>query len=399
MRFAREQLRTWAVVLTVFALGCGQSDDDEESGPPGPITGNVPAGAPAMAPPMAPGVSGAGGAAGAPTNAPVGPAPTAGSVAPQPAMPGGQAGAPAPMTDAGSGGAADPGTAGTMAPGNDPIVLPPPGEPGPYKVIVEENVGKGFENAIATNDRGDGTGCLSFIGSFGGDAESNRMYATIPAGHDMALFSLYRPENLGEGVFPVLTWANGTCARVVGYKGLLEHVASHGFLAIAAHSRYTGSGKHQINGVDWVLAQNENPDSPLYKHVDTEHIGAFGHSQGGGSTGIAGADERIDATILMHGGSASRLHSPTFIMTGDGDLAPSSLRSAYNAARVPAAFGLLANSDHITMMKEPPRMNGQVTAWFRYHLLGDAEARAWFVGDDCKLCKDPEWEYLAKDLP
>ena len=51
------------------------------------------------------------------------------------------------------------------------------------------------------------------------------------------------------------------------------------------------------------------------------------------------------------------------------------------------------------MMTEPPRMNGQVTAWFRYHLLNDAEARKWFAGDDCKLCNDPEWEYLAKDLP
>lgn len=166
----------------------------------------------------------------------------------------------------------------------------------------------------------------------------------------------------------------------------------------SAHSRYTGSGEHQINGVDWLLSQNEDPDSVLYDHVDIEHIGAFGHSQGGGSTGIAGADPRIDATILMHGGSASRLHSPTFIMTGDGDLNPSGLRSAYNAAAVPAAFGLLANSDHITMMSEPPRMNGQVTAWFRYQLRVDEQARGWFVGDDCTMCTDAEWEYLSKDL-
>lgn len=278
-----------------------------------------------------------------------------------------------------------------------PLALPAPEQAGPYQVVEQDNVGMGFENPIASDDQGTGGWfCEVFIGLF--DPSQVETYAPVPASYNMALYTLYRPEPAAPGQkFPVLSWANGTCAHTVGYANMIKHVVSHGFIVIAPHSRFTGSGEAQIKGIDWVLAQNEVASSPLFGHVDKEKIGIFGHSQGGGSTGIASADPRVDTSILMHGGNGDRLHAPAFFLTGENDN-PTGVRANYDAARVAAAFGNLRMSNHITMMTEAPRMAPEVTAWFRYQLLGDAVARGWFVGTDCLLCKDPEWIYASKML-
>jgi hypothetical protein len=112
-----------------------------------------------------------------------------------------------------------------------------------------------------------------------------------------------------------------------------------------------------------------------------------------------GGDARVDTTILLNGGGTGDLHGPVFLLTGVSDLNPASVRSAYDGARVAAAFINLEMSDHITLITEPGRVARSVTAWFRYQLLGDAESRAWFVGDDCALCAPAApWEFLSKDV-
>jgi len=313
----------------------------------------------------------------------------------------GKSDANAPLIDASVAPSSDASTAdaGSAPVVGGKIVLPSPNEMGPYKVIEEDNVGKGFENAINANDQtGPSAFCLSFVSLFGQDQMTNEEYAQVPAAYNMALYTLYRPETMQEGQkFPVLSWANGTCAHTVGYAEMLKHVASHGFIVVATHSRFTGSGAAQLRGLDFVIAANDDPMSPLYKQVDTEKVGLFGHSQGGGSTGVASKDPRVDTSILMNGGDGASLHAPAFFMTGEMD-SPGGPRGRYNAARVPAAFGSLKMANHITMMTEYKREAPEVVAWFRYQLLGDEEAKGWFVGSDCVLCKDAEWEYLSKDL-
>lgn len=278
-----------------------------------------------------------------------------------------------------------------------PLVLPAPDEVGPYEAIAEENVGVGFENSIASGDQGDGLGCLGFIMSFGQDEESARNYAMIPDGHDMALYTLYRPAEIPHGVkLPALSWANGTCAHPVGYSGMINHIVSHGFIVVAAHSRYTGSGAAQVNGINFLVAENENPDSPLFGHIDTEALGIFGHSQGSSSTANASDDSRVQSVVFMHGGTANP-DAPALFLTSD--IEARGVLRGYEGASGQAAYGNLDNSDHITMMVEHERMAPEVTAWFRYTLLeDDAEAASWFAGADCLMCSDSEWEYMAKGL-
>ncbi|MET0342388.1 MAG: hypothetical protein ABW252_15395 [Polyangiales bacterium] len=290
-----------------------------------------------------------------------------------------------------------------VPPPSDPsgaAALPDPAAPGPYEIVSDEGVGVGFESPINASDRpGNNALCEGFVQLFGTPAEQAREFAQIPAGMNMALYTLVRPKELREGQkYPILTWGNGTCALPRGYIGLLQHLASHGFVVIAANSRFTGAGTPLLRGLDWLAKQNADPSSPLYQKLDLDRIGALGHSQGAGATSIAGRDPRVKATALLNGGGSGGLRGPTFVLTGEQDISPAGARGAYNAATVPAAFLNLKKSDHITLITEPARTNPAITAWFRYQLLGDEAGKAYFAGTACKLCGSADWTYLQKNL-
>jgi hypothetical protein len=304
-----------------------------------------------------------------------------------------------PVADTGSAVVAEAGTDSAAPTG--PVTLPEPDKVGPYAVKELDNVGKGFENPIDPGDVAGGEGsCALFISLFTSDQAEIDSFAKVPDTYKMDLYTLYYPEGGAPGQrFPVLSWANGTCAHTVGYSDMIKHVVSHGFIVIATHSRQTGTGKAQLRGIDWVLTQDAAMDSPLFGRVNKELVGVFGHSQGGGSTGVASKDPRVKTSVLMHGGTGANLHAPAFFLTGEMD-SPTTVRRNYDASTVPVAFGNLKMSVHITMMngKGSERMAPEVAAWFRYTLNNDEAAKKWFVGADCVLCKDPEWVYAQKNL-
>jgi hypothetical protein len=202
-----------------------------------------------------------------------------------------------------------------------------------------------------------------------------------------------------------------------GYGPLLRHVASHGYIVVAANSRYVGSGEAQRKGVDFMFAQNEDPSSKYYQKIDTTKVGAFGHSQGSAGTAMASADERISTVILFNGGSQAS--KPFLAVSGERDIgdtgSPTVLSNPVDAAPRPAAYiyyhhvpmtiamqptGGLAG--HLTLMMEPERVVDPTVAWFDMMLKGDAEAKAMFLGADCTLCDGSaypsDWEPGAPSL-
>lgn len=38
-----------------------------------------------------------------------------------------------------------------------------------------------------------------------------------------------------------------------------------------------------------------------------------------------------------------------------------------------------------------------MTAWFRFHLMGDQQAGALFFGPSCGLCTDPAWTDVRRN--
>lgn len=229
-------------------------------------------------------------------------------------------------------------------------------------------------------------------------------------------FNVYRPSNLDSSglCHPILVWANGhgdnpeqhppecivdpaTNTWCGTYPGLINQLASHGFVVIASLSTTTSRGEPlpTITGLNWLLEQAEDSTSPYFHHLDTAHIGALGHSEGGASTCIAAADPRISAIATVSGTRAlTGLHSPALLICGGQDTVVScdSVANTFNSITdQPAMFMNNLAADHGSWLGQ----NGSkgpdffaFTAWFRVQLMGDEANRKFFFGPDCTLCTD-----------
>jgi pimeloyl-ACP methyl ester carboxylesterase len=222
--------------------------------------------------------------------------------------------------------------------------------------------------------------------------------ATGPGGD----YYLFVPRKIVQGTrrYPILTWGNGTFGLPQNYLELLDHLASHGFVVIAAKDFFTGTGEAMIQGVDWLLQQNADPGSPLYQTLDPAAIGATGHSQGGQGTINAGNDPRVTCTAPIQGvaGEVDGLQGPMFALAGESDRVVPAQRVAdeiYRPARVPSVLGVLRDSGHLEPLGDGGRYRGYLTAWFAACLRGDELALEAFLAP-CTLCDNPDWEVYRK---
>jgi Chlorophyllase enzyme len=217
-------------------------------------------------------------------------------------------------------------------------------------------------------------------------------------------FNLYRPADLSQGYcHPIITWANGTGDQPETYEVLLKQLASHGFVVVASLSSQTAKGDPlpQIAGIDWMIAENEDPMSPMYQRLDTAQIGATGHSQGGAATSLTSADPRIKASAPICGARAGDIHGPAILLCGGSDdIVPcTSVQNAYNG--IDDAPVMLLNSladthgSWIGSIKNPFMV--AATGWFRVHLMNDTANRAMFYGD-CEICQDTRVQTERKGL-
>jgi hypothetical protein len=211
---------------------------------------------------------------------------------------------------------------------------------------------------------------------------------------------MFRPEELTQR-HPVITWGNGTGAMPSAYRGLLNRYASHGFIVIASNSPNVaqGSPPPMLNGVTWVLEQDMTEGTALYGHVDREHIGATGHSQGAFAASSAGTDPRITTIAPIETLGASRgLHGPVLGLCGGMDeIVPCSgnLRSFNAISDQPVMYAELIDVDHGSWLRGGG-FHLITTAWFRVHLMNDLALRPMFYGE-CSLCKDTAtWNTMRK---
>lgn len=252
-----------------------------------------------------------------------------------------------------------------------------PTAPGPFATVTEENVGP--TAGVGEND-------------------------------EPVAFTLFRPEVLGESglCHPVVTWGNGTGSNPSLYGILLRHLASHGFVVIASNSPNVASGDPppMVAGVTWVIEQNADPNSALYRQIDVMHVGATGHSQGGFATSVAGGDSQITTIAPLCGASTQRnLHGPALLLCGGQDevVTCDSIERAFDATNEqPVMFANYLSADHADWVTffgdEISPMEAATTAWMRVQLMGDTSLRSWFYGADCELCTDPAWEISQKML-
>jgi len=229
-------------------------------------------------------------------------------------------------------------------------------------------------------------------------------------------FNVYRPKDLATSGYchPILIWSNGhtdnpeqnpplcvvdsAANKWCGtYPVIINQLASHGFVVVASLSTTTSRGTPlpSIVGLDWILQQSEDSSSPYYHHLDTAHIGALGHSEGGMATCMVAADPRITASGNISGTSTiSSLHGPALFVCGGKDtvVSCSSVQATYATVKdQPAMFMDNLAADHGGWEYQNGAKGPDIfamTAWFRVHLMGDTANRKYFFGPSCTLCSD-----------
>jgi hypothetical protein len=372
-RFALRQAGILGAALLLAACS-GSAGDGNPSGAAG-LTG-VGGSSGASAGASAAGGKSAGGQAGAGTGSPG----SAGSTSS-----GGQesqGGAAGIGGQAGGGGASTAGMAGTggQAGGTGSCIgkawgTADPSQPGPFEVVTETNVGPTAGNP---------------------DPVHNNM---VPQ------FNLYRPKDLSQGYcHPIITWGNGHADQPKTYEVLIKQLVSHGFVVIASLSSTVSQGTPapMIVGVNWLLSQADDSSSELYHHLDTVHIGATGHSEGGLATTNAGSDPRILTIAPIAGSTATQgLRGPALLLCGgmDTTVPCSKIQTAFDAiSNVPVMMGDNLGDTHgswIGSIKNPYMV--AVTGWMRVQLMGDTALRKMFYGPSCTLCTDTQhWQVQSK---
>lgn len=231
-------------------------------------------------------------------------------------------------------------------------------------------------------------------------------------------YELFLPQPLRSG-HPIITWGNGTGTQPRDYAELLSHLASWGFAVIDNYQRNTGTGRSIVASAEYLVAQNEDPSSPLFGRLNVAQVGAAGHSQGASgvinaATRIAGGERirtvvpialpdrsntptgnydtsLLDASMFIIGGTRDVLISPLKVNVRAFDQTPDTL---------PAAMAMAVGAGHSEITPDGGRQRGYLTAWMMYQLRGDRRAAQVFEGPGAELLNNPAWSSArSQNLP
>lgn len=254
---------------------------------------------------------------------------------------------------------------------------------------------------------GNGTGGASGAGGGGnggnGGADSDDAFPLAGpqsvVREDADDFVYFFPQVLAtETAWPALVWFNGLSgyAEDFNYNGLLESVASWGFIVIGGKS--SGMNGPEADQRTELLRRNSDPDDTLFGKVDEDRIALAGHSFGGFQTTEFSSEYRVAVAVQGAGTPTTSEAAPTLFMTSEGD-------EVVSSSLVTAAFERAINdawlSNHASVDHNDPRTDGGVfrepiVAFLRWRLHDDPNGEEWFNGDACVLCIDPSWSFDAR---
>jgi hypothetical protein len=217
-------------------------------------------------------------------------------------------------------------------------------------------------------------------------------------------YTMFRPETLGENGFkhPPVTWGNGITTTPAQYAPLLSTIASHGFVIIASNSTSVNT-QMMTSGLDWLIAQNTASGDFQGKLAPSCAV-SIGYSLGGGAAVDTGKHGSVVTTVSFHGlqGTAELLHGPLMLLTGTADTFVSAagyVTPTYNRSVVQTFYGTLVGAGHLAPLGNAGEERAPAVAWLRHWVYGDQEARKFFYGPDCILCKAPWTNPQRKNWP
>jgi hypothetical protein len=231
---------------------------------------------------------------------------------------------------------------------------------------------------------------------------------------------VYRPVDLtpfpAKDKLPLMVWGNGGCAiNSTRYAGFLTTIASHGFVVMAtaaepgaaAGTRATADNLRKA--LDWAEAENRRAGSPLNGKIALDRVAVMGQSCGGFMSIELGADPRVDTIGVFNSGvqgnnmaQLAKLHGPVLLINGhERDFLMASSKATYDAIEtLPAFYGARHGAGHTATVDHPGggEWANVASNWLRWQLKGDKQASKMFVGKDCSLCTNANWDTAAKRL-
>ncbi len=226
----------------------------------------------------------------------------------------------------------------------------------------------------------------------------------ICPGMGTGMYTIFYPDPLEANCpHPIAVWGNGT--GVVGsavYEFFNRHAAAWGTVVAAAHDSNTGCGNYHNVGIDYLLAENQNPDSRFYGKL-SDKAGTGGHSQGGMGATVGSAHPNVYAEGCVAGGGLVGQKVAFLCLTGTADMAQTACLATANRAPGPAFSASWEGGDHVGtetlagyIVRDPGSLQMQrlYAAWFRCWLADDPVACAMFQGSPCGMCNEPGWATL-----
>lgn len=269
-----------------------------------------------------------------------------------------------------------------------PLEGAPLAEPGPYKVTSEAAFGS--------------PGLLVF--------------------HPTALDAFPKKDTM-----PVMVWGNGGCAiDSKRYSGFLTTIASHGFLVMGTVPQ-EGAARRQATAddlraaIDWADKENARADSPLKGKIAVDKVAVMGQSCGGFLSVALGADPRVKTIGVFNSGvqkaaagapaspfamptsdDLPKLHGPVLLINGsDPDFMLATSSATFDMINhVPVFYGARHNAGHTATVFHPGggEFANVASNWLLWTFKGDKKAGKMFVGKDCGLCTNSNWDVRQKGI-
>ncbi|MCR5295611.1 MAG: alpha/beta hydrolase [Lachnospiraceae bacterium] len=231
---------------------------------------------------------------------------------------------------------------------------------------------------------------------------------------DFRKYEVYYPSDIGSGSaqYPAVIFSNGTGVKASKYPALLRHLASWGFIVMATEEENSWNGLSSELCLRTIIMLNETKeiegwvDNPFYGHVDLDHVGVSGHSQGGVGVINASTENKHAGMIkAIYAASPTNMtlaaglqwdydpgliSAPIFLVSGTGSadenlvVSGRQLNDIYDAVpdTVTKVLARRSNADHPDMLTFA---DGYMTAWFMWQLQGDEDAAEAFTGEAAEL--------------
>ena len=259
--------------------------------------------------------------------------------------------------------------------------------------------------------------------------------AVMTESPDLPEHTIFRPLDLtvfsAGNPLPVLVWGNGACANSpFEHKNFLNEIASHGYLVVATGNIpltdewYKGPmsrSEQQIQSLDWVFAQNADPQSPFYQKIDLQNICLAGMSCGGLQSLFNCADPRISALMICNSGLFNQqnahqavggmpmpqkeklkdIHTPVlYMLGGEEDIAYGNGMDDFQRIQHVPAIAVNYPVGHGGTYLQPHGGEFSVIAiaWLDWQLKHSPKAARMFVGKNCLLSKRDKWTIQKNGL-